>query len=90
MLNKALSPCYMLNMGYPLDIFVSVIIFIISLPEPKAHRYAYRIPMVRPSSAVVHNAQTSSQKPLGRSKQNFIWSLLGMGKRKFVRDIWVI
>ena len=30
----------------------------------------------RPSS--VHNAQTSSsQKPLGRSKPNFMWSLLG-------------
>ena len=27
---------------------------------------------------VVHNAQTSSsQKPLGRSKPNFMWSLLG-------------
>ena len=31
--------------------------------------------VVRPSS-VVHNAQTS-QKPLGRSKPNFMWSLLG-------------
>ena len=31
----------------------------------------------RPSS-VAHNAQTSSsQKPLGRSKPNFMWSLLG-------------
>ena len=30
------------------------------------------------SSSVVHNAQTSSsQKPLGRSKPNFMWSLLG-------------
>ena len=34
---------------------------------------------VRPSaSVVVHNAQTSSsQKLLGRSKPNFMWSLLG-------------
>ena len=32
---------------------------------------------VRPSS-VVHNAQTSSsQKPLSRSKPNFMWGLLG-------------
>ena len=30
----------------------------------------------RPLSSVVHNAQTSSQKPLGRSKPNFLWSLL--------------
>ena len=33
---------------------------------------------VRRPSASVHNAQTSSsQKPLGRSKPNFMWSLLG-------------
>ena len=33
----------------------------------------------RPSASyVVHNAQkSSSQKPLGRSKPNFMWSLLG-------------
>ena len=32
----------------------------------------------RPSSSVVHNAQnSSSQKPLGRLKSNFMWSLLG-------------
>ena len=33
-------------------------------------------PSVRPSS--VHNAQrSSSRKPLGQSKPNFMWSLLG-------------
>ena len=32
--------------------------------------------VVGPSS-VFHNAQTASQKPLGRSKPNFRWSLLG-------------
>ena len=32
----------------------------------------------RMSSVVVHNAQTSSsQKPLGRTKPNFMWRLLG-------------
>ena len=37
-----------------------------------------RRPSVRPSSVVVHNAQrSSSPKPLGRSKPNFMWSLLG-------------
>ena len=42
----------------------------------------------RPS--VVHNAQrSSSPKPIGRSKPNFMWSLLGYGERKFVRGIWV-
>ena len=36
----------------------------------------------RPS--VVHNSQTSSsQKPLGRSKPNFMWSLLWYGGTKF-------
>ena len=48
--------------------------------EPLAHRLAYSILMVcclssvRPS--VVHNAQTSSPKPLDQSKANFMWSLL--------------
>ena len=34
---------------------------------------------VRPASVVVRRKQfqTSSQKPLGRSKPNFMWSLLG-------------
>ena len=61
---------------------------IVSSPEPKAQRCAYSIPMVpaasvvRPSivspSSSVHNAQrSSSPKPLGRSKPNFMWSLLG-------------
>ena len=39
--------------------------------------------VVRPSS-VVHNAQTfSSQKPLARSKPNFMWSHLSLGRMKF-------
>ena len=44
----------------------------------------------RTSSVVVHNGQTSfSQKPLGRSKPNFMWSLLVKGERNFVSGIWV-
>ena len=43
--------------------------------------YQWSVVVVRPSSSsssVVHNAQTSSsQKQLGRSKPNFMWSLLG-------------
>ena len=37
----------------------------------------------RPSASVIdHNAQTSSsQKPLGRSKPNFMWSLLWYGEQ---------
>ena len=34
---------------------------------------------------VVHNVQTSSTlNPLGQSKTDFLWSLLGKGKRKFI------
>ena len=48
----------------------------------------YSWPGVRPSS--VHNAQrSSSPKPPARSKPNFMWSLLRLGERKFVRGIWV-
>ena len=64
------------------------LLFFISSPKPKAHRLAYRILMVRRPSGVhrlssvvrpsVHNAQrSSSPKPLGQSKPNFMWSLLG-------------
>ena len=42
---------------------------------------------VRHSS--VHHFQRSSPKPLSQSKPNFIWSLHGLGERKFVRGIWV-
>ena len=40
---------------------------------------------VRPSSVVHSQFQTSSPlKPLGQSKPNFMWSLLGKGEQKFV------
>ena len=45
--------------------------------------------MVGRPSVVIHNAQRSSPKLLGRSKPNFMWSLLGKGEQKFVRGIWV-
>ena len=62
---------------------------IFSSPQPKAHRWAYRIPMdqasVRPLSVVRPHFQTSSPpKPLGQSNLNFMWSLLGKGERKFI------
>ena len=38
----------------------------------------------------VHTFQrSSSPKSLGQSKPNFIWSLSGMGERKFVHRVWV-
>ena len=55
---------------------------IISSPGPKAHRWAYSISVV-----VVNLFQKSPEKPLGKSKPNFIWSLLGKGERKF---IWMV
>ena len=32
---------------------------------------------------------SSSPKPFAQSKPNFMWSLLGQGKRKFVHGTWV-
>ena len=70
---------------------------IISSPEPLGSQDelivypSSRRPSVRPSvGVVVHNAQrSSSPKPLGRSRPNFMWSLLGLGERYFVGGIWV-
>ena len=41
------------------------------------------------ASVLSHFQRYSSPKPLSRSKPNFMWSLLGYGKRKFVHVIWV-
>ena len=38
----------------------------------------------RPSSVRSHFQTFSPLKPLGQSKPNFMWSLLGKGERKFV------
>ena len=62
--------------------------WIISSPEPSGSQgelivYPWSVVRRRPSS--VHIFQTfSPQKPLGRSKPNFMWSLLGEGERKFI------
>ena len=49
--------------------------------------------MLRRPSVVVHPShhfqRTSSPKPFGLSKPNFMWSLHGSGERKFVRGVWV-
>ena len=53
-----------------------------SSPEPLGSKGDYSIP-IRPAS--VHHFQRSSPlKPLGQSKPNFMWSLLGKGERKFI------
>ena len=71
---------------------MAVDVAVFSSPEPKAHRLAYRIPM-DPASVVrrrrrpsdrSHFQTSSPLKPLGQSKPNFMWSLLGKGERKFV------
>ena len=74
---------------YILNILESKTIIIISSHERLGSQVelivypSSRCPSIRPSSAssvgvVVHNAQRSSfPKPLGRSKPNFMWSLLG-------------
>ena len=38
--------------------------------------------MVRSPSVRLHFQRSSSLKPLGQSKPNFMWSLLGQGERK--------
>ena len=63
--------------------------FCFSSSEPKAHWWAYSIGM--PPSCVVRRRQhfqtSSPLKPLGLLKPNFMWSLLGMGERKFVQMV---
>ena len=46
--------------------------------------------VVRCRPSVHHFQRSSSPKPLGQSRPNFMWRLHGSGKRKFIRDIWVI
>ena len=63
-----------------------------SSPEPKAHWWAYSIgrPLSSVCMYVCQHFQTSSPlKPLGWLKPNFMWSLLGMGERKFVQMVQV-
>ena len=59
-------------------------------PELKSYWWAYRIG--RPPSSVCpsfvcrpHSLNIFSSETLGQSKSNFIWSLHGMGERKFVQ-----
>ena len=55
----------------------------------QAHWWAYSMCRLRRPSVVsppvVHIFQTSSQKPLGRSKPHFMWNLSWMGIRNFVQ-----
>ena len=59
---------------------------VFSSPEPNAHWWAYSTGR-RPSSVL--QTLPTSQKPLGQSKSNFLWSLCGMGERKFVQMVQV-
>ena len=65
--------------------FDGVTSLIFSSPEPLGSQGEL---IVYPSSrrpSVVHHFQISSSlKPLGQSKPNFMWSLLGKGERKFI------
>ena len=42
------------------------------------------------SVGIVHHFQTSSQKPPGQSKPNFMWNLNGMEEWKFIQMILII
>ena len=57
---------------------------IISSPEPlgsQSELIVYPLSRCRPLSVF---QRSSPLKPLGQSKPNFIWSLLGKGERKFI------
>ena len=61
------------------------IISLVSSPEPLGSLVSHG-----PCPSVVYHFQrSSSPKPLGLSKPKFIWSLTGMGERKFVHGVWV-
>ena len=74
---------HMLNYEY---LTSARIMHIFSSPEPlgsQGELIVYPSRRRRPSS--LHHFQRSSfLKPLGQSKPNFMWSLLGKGERKFV------
>ena len=61
---------------------------LVSSPEPSGSQgelIVYPCSVVRTSSVVRPQFQTSSPlKPIGQSKPNFMWSLLGKGEGKFV------
>ena len=72
--------------------------FSFSSHESKAHWWAYRIGRPPPSvvrrlsicrSAVGPPSSLFKQKLLGQSKSDFIWSLHGIGERKFVQMVHV-
>ena len=85
-------PFWFLGLDVGSDCFSFWFLHTFSSPEPKIGElivYPWSgVRRRRPS--VVHNAETSSsQKQFGRSKPNFMWSLLGKRERNFVRGIWV-
>ena len=65
---------------------------IISSPEPLGAQgelmvyHSSRSPsgVRRPSASVHHFQSSTSLKPLGHLKPNFMWSLLWKGERKFI------
>ena len=75
--NLSLKKCYIFSSPEPLGSQGELIVYPLSR----------RPSVVRPSSVrpSVHHFQRSSPlKPLGQSKPNFMWSLLGKGEPKFV------
>ena len=61
--------------------------YIVSSPEPlgsQGELIVYPCSGVRPSSVRPQFQTSSPLKPLGQSKPNFMWSLLGKGERKFI------
>ena len=58
---------------------------VFSSPEPLGSQGKLIVyPSSRRPSVVHHFQRSSPPKPLGQSKPNFMWSLLGKGERKFI------
>ena len=68
--------------------------FVLFISSPELHApqmsllYTHALASVVVRLSSVHIVQTSPE-PLGQSTPNFMWSLNGKGKRKFVHGIWV-
>ena len=69
--NSSSSPGTMVHVMHVLFVFYAVF----SLPEPKAWSDGDMVR--RPSVVRSHFQRSSPLKPLGQSKPNFMWSLLG-------------
>ena len=85
---------FITEMSSKKNVILRLWFYFFSSPEPKAHWWANSIPVtpasvVRPSVVRQHFQTSSPLKLLGQLNSYFIWRLLRMGERKFVRMVLV-